>query len=103
MLLSSDSGEQPDLGLAMSKSVRAGGNPRISALSLLVVGYHYGDDFAPDIDASEFSGLAEMSQIIISLGFLGQAETPEVQFRGTFCETSFPPESVGFCGEGFSA
>jgi hypothetical protein len=90
MLLSSDSGEQPDLGLAMSKSVRAGGNLRISALSLLDVGYHSGEDFALDVGASEFSGLAEMSQIITSLGFLGQAETPEVQFRGTFRETSSP-------------
>ena len=77
MLLSSDSGEQPDLGPAMSKSVRAGGNPRISALSLLDVGYHSGDDFAPDGDASEFSGLAEMSQIVRSLGFL-QADTPAI-------------------------
>jgi hypothetical protein len=63
MLVSGDSGEQPEMGPAMSKSVRAGGNPRISASSLLDVGYHSGDGSAPDGDASEFSGLAEMYEI----------------------------------------
>jgi hypothetical protein len=60
MLVSGDSGEQPEMGLAMSKSVRAGGNIWISASSLLDVGYHSVDGSAPDSDASEFSGLAEM-------------------------------------------
>ena len=68
MLVSGDSGEQPEMGPAMSESVRAGRNIWISALSLLDVGYHSGDGSAPDGDASEFSGLAEMYEIAESVG-----------------------------------
>jgi hypothetical protein len=63
MLVSGDSAEQPEMGAAMSKSVRAGGNIWISASSLLDVGYHSGDGSAPDGAASEFSGLVEMYEI----------------------------------------
>ena len=55
--------QHPEIGPAMSKSVRAGGDIWISASSVLDVGHHSDNDFVPDRYAIEFSGLAEIYEI----------------------------------------
>ena len=71
MLVSGGSAEQPEMGPAVPKFVRAGRNLWFSASSLQDVRYHSSDGFAADGDVSEFSGLAEMYEIAKSITFSG--------------------------------
>jgi hypothetical protein len=58
MLVSSDWGEQPELGRGATETGRAGGNPRKSAWALRFVGYYERGDLWAQPCCNDLSGLS---------------------------------------------